>query len=154
MSIAFVGIGTNMGDRLLNIERAIKSLELLPDTKIVAVSNIYESEPWGFKEQSNFLNGVIKLSTKLSHNTLLGGLLGIEAAMGRVRNIKNGPRILDLDLLIYDNVTLNTPELTLPHPFILEREFVLKPLIEINNDEIYTAALNNIKQGTVWLYEP
>ena len=74
--------------------------------------------------------------------------------MGRVRSIKNGPRILDLDLLIYDNVTLNTPELTLPHPFILEREFVLKPLVELIDDEIYITALNNIKQGTVWLYEP
>lgn len=154
MSIAFIGIGTNMGDRLLNIERAITSLELLPDTKVEAVSNIYETEPWGFKEQDNFLNGVIKLNTKLSPTTLLGGLLGIEAAMGRVRRIKNGPRILDLDLLIYDNVTLNTPELTLPHPFILEREFVLKPLVELIDDEIYITALNNIKQGTVWLYEP
>ena len=74
--------------------------------------------------------------------------------MGRVRRIKNGPRILDLDLLIYDNVTLNTPELILPHPFILEREFVLKPLIELNDDEVYITAFNNIKQGTVWLYEP
>lgn len=154
MSIAFVGIGTNMGDRLSNIKRAMEALNLLPNTKIEAVSNIYETEPWGFKEQDNFLNGVIKLNTKLSPTALLGVLLGIEAAMGRVRRIKNGPRILDLDLLIYDNITLNTPELTLPHPFILEREFVLKPLVELNDDEIYITALNNIKQGTVWLYEP
>ena len=154
MSIAFVGIGTNMGDRLSNIKKAIEALNLLPNTKIEAVSNIYETEPWGFKEQDNFLNGVIKLNTKLSPTALLGGLLGIEAAMGRVRRIKNGPRILDLDLLIYDNVTLNTPELILPHPFILEREFVLKPLIELNDDEVYITAFNNIKQGTVWLYEP
>ena len=154
MSIAFVGIGTNMGDRLSNIKKAIEALNLLPNTKIESVSNIYETEPWGFKEQDNFLNGVIKLNTKLSPTALLGGLLGIEAAMGRVRRIKNGPRILDLDLLIYDNVTLNTPELILPHSFILEREFVLKPLVELNDDEIYITALNNIKQGTVWLYEP
>ena len=154
MSIAFVGIGTNMGDRLSNIKKAIEALNLLPNTKIESVSNIYETEPWGFKEQDNFLNGVIKLNTKLSPTALLGGLLGIEAAMGRVRRIKNGPRILDLDLLIYDNVTLNTPELILPHPFILEREFVLKPLVELNDDEIYITALNNIKQGTVWLYDP
>lgn len=154
MSIAFVGIGTNMGDRLSNIKRAMEALNLLPNTKIESVSNIYETEPWGFKEQDNFLNGVIKLNTKLSPTALLGGLLGIEAAMGRVRRIKNGPRILDLDLLIYDNVTLNTPELILPHPFILEREFVLKPLIELNDDEVYITAFNNIKQGTVWLYEP
>ena len=154
MSIAFIGIGTNMGDRALNIRNAVNSLKLLPNTSVEAVSNIYETEPWGFKEQSNFLNGVIKLSTELSPRALLGALLGIEAAFGRVREIKNGPRVLDLDLLIYDDVTINTTELTLPHPFILEREFVLKPLIELISDEKYTSALNKLEQGTVWLYEP
>lgn len=154
MSIAFIGIGTNMGDRALNIRNALNSLKLLPNTSVEAVSNIYETEPWGFKEQSNFLNGVIKLSTELSPRALLGALLGIEAAFGRVREIKNGPRVLDLDLLIYDDVTINTTELTLPHPFILEREFVLKPLIELISDEKYTSALNKLEQGTVWLYEP
>ena len=154
MSIAFIGIGTNMGDRALNIRNALNSLKLLPNTSVEAVSNIYETEPWGFKEQSNFLNGVIKLSTELSPRALLGALLGVEAAFGRVREIKNGPRVLDLDLLIYDDVTINTTELTLPHPFILEREFVLKPLIELISDEKYTSALNKLEQGTVWLYEP
>ena len=153
MSIAFVGIGTNMGDRLLNINKAIDALKLLPNTTVEAISNIYETEPWGLKEQPNFLNGVIKVNTSLSPNALLGGLLGIEAAMGRVREIKNGPRVLDLDLLLYDDVILNTEELVLPHPFIKEREFVLKPLCELNTDEIYISALNNLKQGTVWLYE-
>ena len=95
MSIAFVGIGTNMGDRLSNITSAIDSLKLLPNTKVEATSQIYETEPWGFKEQPNFLNGVIKLNTELSPNALLGALLGIEAAMGRIRQIKNGPRVLD-----------------------------------------------------------
>lgn len=154
MSIAFIGIGTNMGDRALNIRNAVNSLKLLPNTSVEAVSSIYETEPWGFKEQSNFLNGVIKLSTELSPRALLGALLGVEAAFGRVREIKNGPRVLDLDLLIYDDVTINTTELTLPHPFMLEREFVLKPLIELISDEKYTSALNKLEQGTVWLYEP
>lgn len=154
MSIAYIGIGTNMGDRLLNITKAIESLKLLPDTTVEAVSNIYETEPWGLKEQDDFLNGVIKINTKLSPHALLGGLLGIEAAMGRVRLIKNGPRIMDLDLLIYDDVKLDTAELKLPHPFILEREFVLKPLCELNNSEIYLNALNELKQGSVWIYEP
>ena len=153
MSVAFVGVGTNMGDRLLNIKRSIEALKLLPGTTVEAVSNIYETEPWGLKEQDNFLNGVIKLCTTLSPNALLGGLLGIEAAFGRVREIKNGPRILDLDLLIYDDVIMNTAELVLPHPFITEREFVLKPLCELNNSEVYLDALNKLKQGSVWLYE-
>jgi len=126
----------------------------LPNTSVEKVSNIYETEPWGLKEQPNFLNGVIKLNTELSPNALLGALLGIEAAIGRVREIKNGPRVLDLDLLVYDNVTMNTPELVLPHPFMLEREFVLKPLTELTSENKYLVALNNLKQGTVWLYEP
>lgn len=154
MSIAFIGIGTNMGDRALNIKNATKALKHLPETTVLAVSNIYETEPWGLKEQPNFLNGVIKVSTSLSPNALLGALLGIEAAMGRVREVKNGPRVLDLDLLIYDNVNLSSAELTLPHPYIMEREFVLKPLTELTSDEKYITALNNLKQGTVWLYEP
>lgn len=154
MSIAFVGIGTNMGDRLSNITSAVDSLKLLPNTKVEATSQIYETEPWGFKKQPNFLNGVIKLNTELSPNALLGALLGIEAAMGRIRQIKNGPRVLDLDLLIYDDVVMNTAELTLPHPFILEREFVLKPLTELITDNKYIAALDKIGKSTVWLYEP
>ncbi|MBQ4131116.1 MAG: 2-amino-4-hydroxy-6-hydroxymethyldihydropteridine diphosphokinase [Clostridia bacterium] len=154
MSIAFIGIGTNMGDRALNIKNATNALKHLPETTVLAVSNIYETEPWGLKEQPNFLNGVIKVSTSLSPNALLGALLGIEAAMGRVREVKNGPRVLDLDLLIYDNVNLSSSELTLPHPYIMEREFVLKPLTELTSDEKYITALNNLKQGTVWLYEP
>ena len=154
MSIAFIGIGTNMGDRALNIKNATNALKHLPETTVLAVSNIYETEPWGLKEQPNFLNGVIKVSTSLSPNALLGALLGIEAAMDRVREVKNGPRVLDLDLLIYDNVNLSSSELTLPHPYIMEREFVLKPLTELTSDEKYITALNNLKQGTVWLYEP
>lgn len=154
MSVAFVGIGTNMGDRFSNINKAIAALKLLPNTSVIAVSNIYETEPWGLQEQPNFLNSVIKLNTELSPNALLGALLGIEAVMGRIRKVKNGPRVLDLDLLIYDDVSLNTPELILPHPYILEREFVLKPLTELTSDKIFVDALNNLKQGTVWIYEP
>ncbi|MBQ5764540.1 MAG: 2-amino-4-hydroxy-6-hydroxymethyldihydropteridine diphosphokinase [Clostridia bacterium] len=153
MSTAFVGIGTNMGNRIENIEKALNALNLLPDTKVLAVSNIYETLPWGGVEQPNFLNGVIKLQTDLSPKALLGALLGIEAAMGRVRTIKNGPRVLDLDLLTFDSEVINTKELTLPHPFMLQREFVLKPLTELDDNIIYKDALDNLKQGEVWLYE-
>ena len=153
MSTACVGIGTNMGNRIENIEKALNALNLLPDTKVLAVSNIYETLPWGGVEQPNFLNGVIKLQTDLSPKALLGALLGIEAAMGRVRTIKNGPRVLDLDLLTFDSEVINTKELTLPHPFMLQREFVLKPLTELDDNIIYKNALDNLKQGEVWLYE-
>lgn len=153
MSTAFVGIGTNMGNRMQNIENALNALNLVPNTKVLAVSNIYETLPWGYAQQPNFLNGVIKLKTTLSPQALLGALLGIEAAMGRVRTLKNGPRVLDLDLLTFDNEVINTKELTLPHPFMLQREFVLKPLTELDDNEVYINALENLKQGEVWLYE-
>lgn len=153
MSIAYIGIGTNMGLRLQNISYALKALDKLPTTKVDAVSKIYETEPWGFKEQENFLNAVIKVSTDLSPNALLGALLGIEAAMGRVRVIKNGPRVVDLDLLIYDDVVKNSEELILPHPRIFQREFVLKPLAELLPEEPYVSALNNIDKGAAWLFD-
>ena len=153
MSTAFVSVGTNIGNRAQNIKNAVDALNLVPGTKVLALSNIYETLPWGGVEQPNFLNGVIKIETALSPHALLGALLGIEAAMGRVRTIKNGPRVLDLDLLTFDSEVINSDELTVPHPFMLQREFVLKPLIELDDNEIYINALENLKQGEVWLYE-
>ena len=153
MSTAFVSVGTNIGNRAQNIKNAVDALNLVPGTKVLALSNIYETLPWGGVEQPNFLNGVIKIETALSPHALLGTLLGIEAAMGRVRTIKNGPRVLDLDLLTFDSEVINSDELTVPHPFMLQREFVLKPLIELDDNEIYINALENLKQGEVWLYE-
>ncbi len=153
MSVAFVGVGTNMGDRLQNINDAVKAIELLPNTKVEKISKIYETLPWGVENQPNFLNGVLKVETEFSASAFLGCLLGIEASMGRVRTIKNGPRIIDLDLLIFGNEVINTAELTLPHPFIEQREFVLKPLLDVLNSEKYLKALEKIEQGAVWLYE-
>lgn len=154
MSVAYVGIGTNMGDRLDNINAGIDALKLLPNTSVIDVSNIYETKPWGLLDQPNFLNGVIKVETDFSPRAFLGALLGIEAAMGRIRTIKNGPRVLDLDLLLFDNEIINSKELTLPHPFICQREFVLKPLTELNDDSQFLEALNKLDQGAVWIYEP
>ena len=153
MSVAFVGVGTNMGDRLQNIKDAVKSIELLPNTKVVNISKIYETLPWGVENQPNFLNGVLKVETDFSAFAFLGCLLGIEASMGRVRTIKNGPRIIDLDLLIFEDEVINTTELTLPHPFIEQREFVLKPLLDVLSSEKYLKVLEKLEQGTVWLYE-
>lgn len=124
-----------MGDRKANIENALKALDLLPTTKVLKVSNIYETEPWGYEKQKCFLNCAVLVETDLSPAALLGGLLGIEAAMGRVRTIKNGPRIIDLDLLLYGDVTVNTDELILPHPRMSERAFVLCPLLDITDNE-------------------
>ena len=128
---AVLGLGTNMGDRLENLENALNSLELLPKTKPIKKSAVYETEPWGYTEQARFLNCVCLIETELSPNALLGACLGIEAALGRVRQFKNGPRIIDIDLLLYEGESIKTSELTVPHPFILQRDFVLVPLHDL-----------------------
>ena len=135
--IAYLGIGTNIGDRLQNLIDTVDALNLLPLTKVVEISNVYETEPVGFADQNEFLNIVVSVSTELTAHNLLGAALGIEAGMGRVRTIKNGPRIIDVDLLMYDNEEYNTKTLILPHPRMLERNFVLKPLLDLDLNNSY-----------------
>lgn len=132
--IAYLGVGTNIGDRLQNLINAVEALNLLPMTKVVEVSNVYETEPVGYDNQQDFLNIVVCVSTELNAHNLLGAALGVEAGMGRVRTIKNGPRIIDVDLLLYENEKYDTNSLILPHPRMLERNFVLKPLLDLNID--------------------
>ena len=130
---AVIGIGTNLGDRCKNIEEAVKALSLVPGVKVLRGSSVYETEPWGFTEQPGFYNNVIEVESEKSPEALLGICLGIEAGMGRVREFTYGPRIIDLDLLFYENEKRNTAELVLPHPLIGERDFVLVPLKELFN---------------------
>jgi 2-amino-4-hydroxy-6-hydroxymethyldihydropteridine diphosphokinase len=130
-SSAVIGIGTNLGDRLLNMREALHALALLPGTKITGISHIYETEPSGLTNQPKFLNANVVVETDISPMVLLGACLGIEAAFGRERTIKNGPRILDLDLLLYEGVKSENYELTLPHPRILQRPFVMVPLLDL-----------------------
>lgn len=153
---AYLSIGTNMGDRLKNLQNAVDSLRLLPQTSVSEVSPVYETDPIGFEEQADFLNIAVELETMLTSEALLGALLGIEAALGRVRLFKNGPRIIDLDLLLFENETINNSVLTVPHPKMYEREFVLRPLCDLksmkNNCKI-TSALAKIENGKVRLFD-
>ncbi|MCH5190900.1 MAG: 2-amino-4-hydroxy-6-hydroxymethyldihydropteridine diphosphokinase [Oscillospiraceae bacterium] len=132
MKKAYLGIGTNMGDRFGNLQSAVDSLNLLPTTKVNAVSRVYETDPVGYSDQENFLNIAVEVSTDLTAEGLLGACLGIEAGLGRVRTFKNGPRVIDIDLLLYDTQICDTSMLNLPHPRMFEREFVLRPLIDID----------------------
>ncbi|MBQ6935562.1 MAG: 2-amino-4-hydroxy-6-hydroxymethyldihydropteridine diphosphokinase, partial [Clostridia bacterium] len=134
MRKALIGIGSNIGDRKAHIDTAIEALNHIPSVKVLRVSSLYETSPWGYVNQENFYNGVIEVETSLSPNGLLGVCLGIEAGVGRIREIKNGPRILDLDLLLYEGKESTTAELTLPHPRMFERDFVLIPLKELYPD--------------------
>lgn len=134
---AILGIGTNIGDRMQNLRAALDSLAKLPGTKIIKASSVYETKPWGYADQDNFFNLCVIADTALSPHALLGACLGIEAAIGRVRTFKNAPRVIDIDLLLYEDCEINTEELTLPHPFIRQRSFVLVPLHEITEDDSF-----------------
>lgn len=128
----YLGIGTNIGDRLQNLKDAVAALKLLPMTKVIEVSKVYETVPVGYDNQDDFLNIAVSVETSLTSQNLLGACLGIEAGMGRIRTIKNGPRVIDIDLLLYGNEKCDTETLILPHPRMLERNFVLKPLLDLD----------------------
>ncbi len=127
---AFLGLGSNLGDRADYLRKAITALEGSA-IKIEAASKIYETEPWGFMGQPAYLNQVIELETSLKPIELLHFCQKIEQLLGRKRERYWGPRTIDIDLLIYDNIVIRSEELILPHPYLEERAFVLIPLREI-----------------------
>lgn len=127
----FVGMGSNLGDRFGTLNAAIDQLRLSPAVDTVEVSSVYESDPVGLVDQPLFLNLVAGLETRLSPETLLDVLLGLERDFGRVREVRWGPRTLDLDLLVYEGESRSTPALELPHPRMHERPFVVIPLLEV-----------------------
>ncbi len=131
MNQAVIALGTNMGTRIDNLNCAIRAISRLPGVKIISGSSVYETDPVGITEQRKFYNAVILVETTASPAILLGGCLGIEAAMGRVRKEKNGPRIIDIDLLLYENFRHDSFEMRVPHPEILNRAFVMVPLADI-----------------------
>lgn len=126
-----LSIGTNIGDRKKNMEDAVSSLNLVPKTKVIKVSSIYETEPVGYEKQDDFYNCAVLVDSALAPNEMLGVCLGIEAGFGRVRVIRNGPRVLDMDLILAENFSCDTENLTLPHPRFSERRFVLAPMLEL-----------------------
>ncbi len=127
---AFVGLGTNLGDKKENLQTALQLLKT-PETQVVSVSSFYVTEPVGYADQDNFLNAVAELRTLRSPRELLALAQSIEQELHRVRTIKNGPRTIDVDILLYDDLVTDDPLLTLPHPRMTERLFVLVPLAEI-----------------------
>lgn len=132
MHEVFVSLGSNLGDRIQNINKALNSLKTLCQTKLIQTSKMHETEPVGVPDKQNlYINCCAKLETYLSPQTFLGACLGIESALGRVRTFKNSSRIIDIDLLTYDNLIINTKELIIPHPRMHERDFVMVPLSEI-----------------------
>lgn len=132
MAVVFVALGANLGDPFKQAQQAVDAVALIPDTAIVAVSPFYRSKPLGPTDQPDYLNAVLKIETALLPITLLYALQQIEKNLGRVRKANRwGPRTLDLDILLYDNLQINTDELTVPHYDMKNREFVLYPLFDI-----------------------
>lgn len=126
-----LGIGTNIGNRMENIDRCIESLNLTPYTDVLLCSGIYETAPIGYARQQNFYNCVVLVESAFEPNEMLGICLGIESGFGRKRGIQNGPRILDVDLLLAEDIKKTTKNLIVPHPRMLERRFVLQPMLDI-----------------------
>ena len=129
MTLAYVGLGSNLGDREATILAAVAALR-----GVVAVSQLRETDPVGVIEQPAFLNGAIAVETELSPRELLDSLLAVERELGRERRERWGPRTIDLDLLLYGTETLEEPGLTVPHPHLHERRFALEPLAELDPD--------------------
>lgn len=131
---ALIGLGSNVGDKAANIARAIALLTDEGDIGLLGASRLYRSAPWGKHDQDWFVNACIAVATALGPRTLLARCQAVEATMKRVRGERWGPRVIDVDVLAYRGVTLADPDLTLPHPHIAERAFVLVPLMEIAPD--------------------
>ena len=129
MSIAYLGLGTNLGNRKENLSKAIEAISL--KMSISKQSSLYETTAWGYTEQPDFLNQVIQVETDLSPLRLLNFLKKTELKLGRVENFRYGPRLIDIDILFYDDLVITTSRLQIPHPKITERAFVLVPLNEI-----------------------
>ncbi len=130
----FIALGANLGDPVTTVNAAILALRQLPRTRFVAASSLYRTAPVGLRHQPDFINAVVALDAVSPAPTLLDDLFDIEARFGRSRSVKNAPRTLDLDLLLYGDEISDDPRLTLPHPRLHERAFVLAPLAEIAPD--------------------
>jgi 2-amino-4-hydroxy-6-hydroxymethyldihydropteridine diphosphokinase len=142
--IAYIGVGSNIGDKKANCQRAI---ELLREAdQVVAVSSLYYTEPVGYQEQEDFINAVVALETERSPAGLLARCLALEELLGRTRTLRWGPRTIDLDILLYGEQVVNLPDLVIPHPLMAARKFVLVPLVEIAPDAVHSVLKKTARQ--------
>ncbi len=151
--IAYIGIGSNLGDKLDYCERAISEILKTDRQTLLAKSSFYKTQPIGYRSQDWFVNGVIKIETDLGAHELLRTLKAIESQLGRAEAFRWGPRTIDLDILFFDDVEIRTEKLQIPHPLIQDRQFVLIPLAEIDRNFIHPVLkktiqeiLNNLKE--------
>ena len=145
MSTAYISIGSNLGDREENCKQALRLLHT-NGILIKKQSRMYETEPWGIKDQPKFINMAIEVETDKEPEEFLAVLKNIENEIGRTETVKWGPRVIDLDILFYDDLILKTPALEIPHPLLHEREFVLKPLCEIAPDKKHPVTEKTVRE--------
>jgi 2-amino-4-hydroxy-6-hydroxymethyldihydropteridine diphosphokinase len=135
MPIAYLGLGSNLGDREATIRRALELLQADDEIDVTAVSSLKQTDPVGYEDQPRFLNGAAALRTELSPRDLLERMFAVERQLGRIRTgPRFGPRTIDLDLLLYGQISIDEPGLRVPHPRLAERRFALEPLAELNSD--------------------
>lgn len=132
--LAYLSLGSNLGDPVLNIDDAIQRLSSVEGIVVLRRSSMYRTEPQGFADQPWFVNNVVEIDTSLSPRELLSRLLELEHGFGRERTVKNGPRTLDIDIVSMGNLVVNEPDLQIPHPRMRERRFVLQPLAELSRE--------------------
>lgn len=142
--IVYLALGTNLGDRLANLKQAISALT--PQLEVKAKSQVYETPPWGVEEQPKFLNQVLKANTYLDPEPLLKHLKRLEVALGRQESFPNGPRLIDMDILFYDDLVVDKPSLVIPHPRLHERGFVLLPLMEIAPNLVHPVSKKSVRE--------
>lgn len=154
--IVYIGLGSNQGDRVGALQQALRLLQDNDQIRVLSASSFYETEPVGFKEQEWFVNAAVAIDTTLPPEELLTVCQEIERVLGRVRDPKNpnGPRTIDIDILFYDDLVLNEPDLILPHPRIHERACVLVPLLEVNSRMVHPIFKKTIEQLHTDLEEP
>jgi 2-amino-4-hydroxy-6-hydroxymethyldihydropteridine diphosphokinase len=140
----YLSLGTNIGNRAANLKQAISLLP--PQMTVKAKSKVYETPPWGYTEQDQFLNQVVMATTYLEPEKLIKHIKRLEVAMGRKASFRNGPRLIDIDILFYDDRILDTPSLVIPHPNLHERGFVLLPLMDIAPDLIHPVKKKSIRE--------
>lgn len=142
--IVYLALGSNMGNRAANLKAAIAALP--PQMEVKAKSRVYETPPWGYVDQEKFLNQVLKVQTYVKPEQLLKHLKRLELALGREATFQNGPRLIDIDILFYDDLVFESPIVTIPHPDLHERGFVLMPLMDIAPDLVHPVKKQSIRE--------
>ena len=143
VSTVYLALGTNLGDRMDNLRRAIAALS--PSVKVTALSSVYETPPWGYADQPAFLNMALAAETDLEPLALIAFLKKLETDLGREKTFRNGPRLIDMDILFYDDLVFDQADLVIPHPRLHERAFVLVPLNDVAPDRMHPVLKRTVR---------